>query len=42
MQCASDVRVVIELWTVNRWPNTGASGQMRNDLKFFAMKEIPN
>ncbi len=42
MQCASDVRVVIELWILNRWPNAGASGQMRNDLKFFAMKEIPN
>src|SRR5689334_5868257 len=40
MQCARDVRVVIQLWVFNRWPDASASGKMRDHIKFFAMKQI--
>src|SRR4030095_12058537 len=42
MQCATDIRVVTKLRVLNRWANARASSQMRDRLKFFAMKHVPH
>src|SRR5262245_33905742 len=39
MQCPADICVVIELRVLNRGANTRARSQMRNRIKFLAMKQ---
>src|SRR5436190_19438905 len=40
MQCAGDIGVVIKLWILNRWSNTGTSSQMRDHFELLAVKQI--
>src|SRR4030095_911834 len=42
MQCATDIRLVINLRVLNRWASARASSQMHDRLKFFAMKHVPH
>src|SRR4030095_16235806 len=40
MQSASDVRVVVELRLLNRWPNSSARSEMKNRVEVFLLKNV--
>src|SRR2546430_2643991 len=38
VQGAADVGIIIKLRLLNRWPNTGARGEMNNRIELFVSK----